>query len=107
MHKDSLLKTPPPVAIPECCVTTPTTPTASLNDAWHVTQTFKASCELWVIVKDFLPLYYNGDEPEDIDTRGLMGSIIRIHERLLTWVDNLPSALKSGPEALPHVINLQ
>lgn len=103
MHRDSLLKTPPPVPPPELH----RSPCFNSEDQWHASTTFKAACDLWLIVNDFLPLYYNSDGPEDVDTRSLAGTVTRIYERLLTWRESLLPELKNSQHPLPHILNLR
>jgi hypothetical protein len=59
------------------------------------------------MVKEFLPLYYNDSEPEDIDTESLMERVTRIYQQLLMWKGSLPEELASSQDALPHIRNLQ
>lgn len=109
MHKDSLLATPPPVPIPDRHELPPLNAFVrpTLSDAWHVNKTFKASCELWAIVIDFLPLYYNGKEQEDMDFAPLTGRVKDIYKALLAWMNKLPEELKTTQDAFPHILNLQ
>lgn len=108
-HREALLSTPPPVPIPEIHLPSrqATIQHQSLADSWHVGKAFQAYCRLWVIVGDFLPLYYNGDEPEDLDIKSLLPKVSDIWQRLVSWQDSLSTDLKSTPDALPHILNLQ
>lgn len=107
MHKESPIKNPPPVPIPEIVSPSPQIRALPLQ-RYHerIGKTFKASCELWIIVNDFLPLYYH-EEAEDIDLELLLEDIKRIYQRLLAWTDSLPTELSRCEDALPFVLNLQ
>lgn len=108
MHKESLLTEAPPVAIPDVARPSFSDNPPPNGDRWHIIKTFRASCELWMIVKDWLPLYYNGNgEPGDLDTESLMGVVTRIYHRLEAWKGSLPEELENSQDALPHVLILQ
>ncbi|KAL1297735.1 hypothetical protein AAFC00_006274 [Neodothiora populina] len=106
MHRDSLIRTPPPVPIPGVYPMLESVPVPVFRDSWQLSETFDAACRLWVIVKDLLPLYYKEDEPIQAETNGLTEAVVLLHRRLQDWGDSLPQKVRMTEDALPHIVNL-
>lgn len=108
MHKEPPVKHPPPVPIPVMDNLKPWVayPQPLSLQPGYLGNTFEASCKLWEIVNDLLPMYYNA-EAEDVLPMALIDEVKRTYHRLLIWSDTLPNELRRSAHAPPHVLILQ
>jgi hypothetical protein len=101
-------KSPPPVPILETDNLKPwfAYPLPFIAQPGYFGKTVKASCELWVIAKDILPVYYGG-EAKSISFAAVVHEVKRIYHRLLVWSNSMPNELQRSVNAPPHVLMMQ
>ncbi|KAG9664673.1 hypothetical protein KCV03_g9970, partial [Aureobasidium melanogenum] len=105
MRRDMTAKSPPPVPILETDNLKPwfAYPLPFIARPGYFGKTVKASCELWVIAKDILPVYYGG-EAKSISFAAVVHEVKRIYHRLLAWSNSMPNELQRSVNAPPHVL---